>query len=315
MQRRDLLRGGPIAIALGLAGCASSEDGNQENEGGNENGNGNGDGNSENGDGGDDAEEDTDDSVGEDGGGNDTNDSDGGGTDDSDEGGNGDTENGSEDEGEEDDDGDESEDDTEEEEGEEGDDSGGNVIVEAGESHSFEGSGAEVTDEFSLQEGIAEVEFNHDGERNFIVDMLDLEGDEFDDQLLVNVIGAIEGRSVIPTADSQYQIDVDADGGWSISLDQPEVTNDALEEAPLTAEGQGPDVIGPINLDDVSTVAGSHDGESNFIVEARTAEGGLSSWDLLFNEIGEFEGEAATRANGIAWIDVNADGHWTIEIE
>lgn len=65
-----------------------------------------------------------------------------------------------------------------------------------------------MTDEFSLQEA----EFSHDSEQNFIVEMLDLEGDELDDQLLVNVIGAIEGRSVIPTSDSQYQIDFDADG-------------------------------------------------------------------------------------------------------
>lgn len=100
-----------------------------------------------------------------------------------------------------------------------------------------------------------------------------------------------------------------------ISLDQPEVINDELEKVTVTAEGQGPDVVGPINLDQVSTVAGTHDGELNFIVEARTAEGGLSSWDLIFNEIGEFEGESAMRAEGIAWIDVNADGNWTLEIE
>lgn len=78
------------------------------------------------------------------------------------------------------------------------------VIVEGGRSHSFEGSGTDVTEEFTLADGIAAVEFSHDGDRNFIINMLDLEGDEFDDQLLVNVIGSIEGRSVVPVSDSRY---------------------------------------------------------------------------------------------------------------
>jgi hypothetical protein len=188
------------------------------------------------------------------------------------------------------------------------------AIVLAGQSHSFEGSGSDVTDEFELNDGIAEVEFSHDGESNFIVEMLDLEGDEFDDELLVNVIGSIEGRSVIPTADSRYQLDINADGDWSIALDQPEVTEDYLEELPLSAEGSGPDVVGPIELEGVTEIEATHDGESNFIVEARTAEGGFGAWDLIFNEIGEFEGSATTRTNGVAWIDVNADGDWTLEI-
>lgn len=64
----------------------------------------------------------------------------------------------------------------------------------------------------------------------------------------------------------------------------------------------------------MTELEGSHTGESDFIVEARTAEGGLGSWDLVFNEIGEFEGSSTTRTEGVAWIDINADGDWTLEI-
>lgn len=187
-------------------------------------------------------------------------------------------------------------------------------LVASGESHSFEGEGATASEEFSLSDGIATVEFSHDGESNFIVEMLDLEGDEFDDQLLVNVIGSIEGRSVIPVGGSQYQLDIDADGAWSIGLDQPGVGEDKLEQLPLSAEGTGPDFVGPVRLEGVTEVAGSHAGESNFIVETRTAKGGLGSWDIVFNEIGEFEGSGTTRAEGVAWVDINADGDWTLEI-
>lgn len=41
----------------------------------------------------------------------------------------------------------------------------------------------------------------------------------------------------------------------------------------------------------------------------------MGSWDLIFNEIGEFEGSSTARTEGIVWIDVNADGNWTLEIE
>ena len=133
--------------------------------------------------------------------------------------------------------------------------------------------------------------------------------------MLVNVIGSIEGRSVVPVSDSRYQLDVDADGNWTIALDQPEVREENLEQLPLSESGSGPDVVSPVRLEGVTEVSGTHDGESNFIVEARTAEGGLGSWDLIFNEIGEFEGSSTTRTEGIVWFDVNADGNWSLEIE
>lgn len=83
---------------------------------------------------------------------------------------------------------------------------------------------------------------------------------------------------------------------------------------PLSAEGTGPDFVGPVRLEGVTEVAESHAGESNFIVETWTAKGGLGSWDIVFNEIGEFEGSGTTRAEGVAWVDINADGDWTLEI-
>lgn len=126
----------------------------------------------------------------------------------------------------------EEEDDTEEEEDGTGEDEDEEevegVIVETGESYSFDGSGAEVTDEFSLEPGILTVDFSHTGESNFIVDMIALEGEQWDDELLVNVIGDTEGSSVMSITGGQYQIDVNADGDWSLDLDQPEVTADEI---------------------------------------------------------------------------------------
>jgi len=37
--------------------------------------------------------------------------------------------------------------------------------------------------------------------------------------------------------------------------------------------------------------------------------------ELVFNEIGSFSGETAFSFNNVGWIDVNADGSWSVEFE
>lgn len=208
-------------------------------------------------------------------------------------------------------------DDTGSENGDNGEENGGEdvegAVVESGQSHSFDGSGAEVTDEFELDEGILTVDFSHDGESNFIVEMVALEGEQWDDELLVNVIGDADGSSVMSINGGTYQIDVDADGGWLLDLDQPEVSADELEEPPIEESGSGSTWIGPFSAEGVHEVHSTHDGESNFIVEGHDADG---NWELMINEIGEYEGSGTFRADsGAFWVNIEADGDWTIEIE
>jgi hypothetical protein len=199
------------------------------------------------------------------------------------------------------------------ENGENGDGEVEGAVVESGQPHSFDGPGAEVTDEFELDEGILTVDFSHDGESNFIVEMVALEGEQWDDEFLVNVIGDTEGSSVMSINGGTYQIDVDADGGWSLDLDQPEVSADELVEPPIEESGRGSTWIGPFSAEGVHEVHGTHDGESNFIVEGHDAEG---NWELMINEIGEYEGSGTFRASGEAfWVNIEADGDWTIDIE
>jgi hypothetical protein len=37
--------------------------------------------------------------------------------------------------------------------------------------------------------------------------------------------------------------------------------------------------------------------------------------ELVFNEIGSFSGETTYSFDGLGWVDVNADGDWSIEME
>lgn len=184
--------------------------------------------------------------------------------------------------------------------------------VAAGESHSFQGSGSEVSDEFELDSGIATIEFSHDGDSNFIATMVALEGEDWDDELLVNSIGSVEGRSALSIGGGAYQLDVDADGDWSIDIDQPAVSESDAETPPVEHSGEGPDYFGPIALDGVHEVAATHDGDSNFILQAHGIGG---DWDLVVNEIGEFEGSSTLRSDELVYFDVEADGSWSVEVD
>jgi hypothetical protein len=184
--------------------------------------------------------------------------------------------------------------------------------IEAGESYSFEGNGSDVSDEFELTEGIATIEFSHSGESNFIATMVALEGEDWDDELLVNVIGSIEGRSALAVSGGAYRLDVDADGDWSIDLEQPAVSEGDAESPPIEHSGEGPDYFGPVALDGVHEVTASHDGESNFILQAHGIDG---DWDLVVNEIGEFEGSSTLRSSELVYFDVEADGNWSVSVE
>ena len=191
-------------------------------------------------------------------------------------------------------------------------DGGGETSIDSGESHSFEGSGSDVSDEFELQQGITTIEFSYSGESNFIATMVALEGEDWDDELLVNQIGSTEGRSVIATSGGAYQLDVDADGDWSINLEQPSVSESDAESPPVEESGSGTDYFGPVTLDGVHEVTASHEGERNFIIQSHGIDG---DWDLVINEIGSFEGSSTVRSSEIVYFNVEADGDWTVSVE
>ena len=79
------------------------------------------------------------------------------------------------------------------------------------------GEGKKATEFFELEKGLWVVEFEHDGSSNFIVKLLDSDGDRV--EYLANEIGSFEGSSAIKIDKSAaYLLDVDADGSWSIGF-------------------------------------------------------------------------------------------------
>ena len=79
------------------------------------------------------------------------------------------------------------------------------------------GEGKKATEFFELEKGLWVVEFEHDGSSNFIVMLLDGDGDTV--EYLANEIGSFEGSSAVKIDESAaYLMDVNADGSWSIGF-------------------------------------------------------------------------------------------------
>lgn len=175
----------------------------------------------------------------------------------------------------------------------------------------FEGEGATVTDEFALEAGVTIAEAVHEGESNFIVELIPV--DDGQPRLLVNVIGDFDGASGTIVEDGTYLLDVDADGPWELAVLQPEAAEDEAAPLPVEIDGDGPSWDGPYLFDGLATATGSHEGQGNFIVEVLPQDGTFS--ELVFNEIGPFEGETTLDVDGVGYVASTADGPWTLTIE
>jgi hypothetical protein len=185
------------------------------------------------------------------------------------------------------------------------------------EAMDFSGSGTDTTDNFELVGGATVVDFEHSGESNFIVELLAVEGEDARDTVLVNQIGSVAGGTAVGVQPGTYRMNIDADGDWSITLAQPQDVDPA--SLPVKESGSGPTYIDPIEFESgVTEFTGSHSGDSNFIVETVPLEPGdlgMAVGTVVFNETGEFEGQTSERIENVGYVNINADGEWSLEIK
>ncbi|ELY52110.1 lipoprotein [Natronolimnohabitans innermongolicus JCM 12255] len=177
----------------------------------------------------------------------------------------------------------------------------------------FSGSGDSVTDEVTLESALTVVvaDFDDGGFENYQVT---LEGES--DELLVNSLEGGLSAGAVPTSNGEYLFDVTAPAEWELTVGQPLAPDEEIRTLPVEAAGSGPDVVGPVELDGSMTVSGEHDGEENFQVHIfDEGDTDVFSGEMVFNEIGEYEGETLADYSGICWLDVEADGEWSLEIE
>ncbi len=175
---------------------------------------------------------------------------------------------------------------------------------------SFEGDGQTVSDEFELDDGVTIAEAVHEGDSNFIVELVPTDGERT--ALLVNVIGEFDGAAGVLAEPGTYLLDVDADGPWEIDILQPEPEAAEAESLPVELEGEGPTWEGPFIFEGLGQATGTHEGDGNFIVEILTQDAMVP--ELVFNELDQFDGETTFDVFGIGFITVDAAGPWTLTV-
>ncbi len=82
---------------------------------------------------------------------------------------------------------------------------------------SFDGVGKVATDFFQLSQGLSRVELMHQGQSNFIVNLLDKNGASVGANL-VNEIGSFGGSKAVQVPKDIYLLQVEADGPWTIQF-------------------------------------------------------------------------------------------------
>lgn len=175
------------------------------------------------------------------------------------------------------------------------------------------GNGQTATDPFELETGLAIARMSYQGDRNFIVQILDENGSRAG-QSLANMIGSFEGSQAIQTKAGQHILDVQASGPWEITIEQPRYTS-ALQMTNI--EGVGQTATDPFQLSGgLTTFNMTHQGSRNFIVSLLNKDGARVGTGLV-NEIGPFEGSKAIRVpkDDIYLLDIQADGPWSIQVE
>ena len=178
------------------------------------------------------------------------------------------------------------------------------------------GAGPEATRPFQLEDGLTVIEMSHQGDANFIVDLLDENGNSVAPMGVANVIGPFRGSMAVQIQrGGQYLLDVQNAGRWQIIVKQPRAASAPQKTSFSGNSAQATQLFelsgGP------HRVEMTHQGDSNFIVDLLDENGASVVAMGLANEIGPFEGSRAVQVpdDGIYLFSVQANGPWTIRID
>lgn len=181
----------------------------------------------------------------------------------------------------------------------------------------IKGSGSKVVDVALARDSPLVVGARHDGGSNFILELVARDGSG--SELLVNEIGRWSGQVAWADASSgRYRLKIDADGAWTITINQPVAKDRGSRLLPGQVAGSGSRVVPVRTLADLQPIvtASHRGGSSNFIVQL-IGYGDTTGSALLFNEIGKFSGETLIDdlPQGHYLLSVIADGDWTIRFK
>jgi len=176
------------------------------------------------------------------------------------------------------------------------------------------GNGNSASRQFNLQQGLAVFSLQYTGQSNFIVHLLDSNGNTVDG--LANVIGTYSGSKAVQIPSSgTYLYNVEGDNGsWNITASQPVPSN---VSSATNFNGFGDKATDFFNLSSgLHTFSLSYTGSDNFIVHLLDANGNVV--EPLANEIATYSGSKAVHidTSGPYILNVQAEGgNWTVNIQ
>ncbi|HEX5501938.1 MAG TPA: hypothetical protein VFW96_04915 [Thermomicrobiales bacterium] len=178
------------------------------------------------------------------------------------------------------------------------------------------GSGQQTPGPVTLEAGLALFFTTYQGDANFVVELLDLHGQQVG--LVVNVIDTSKNtRAIQIPAAGQYVLSVViADGAWTIDILQPGPAEFAQAVAlPRTFTGHGDQTtVFFAARPGLLRVKGRQTGESNFIVELLDTRGDLVG--LAANVVGAAPSSQVVPipTAGVYIFNVTADGDWSLDV-
>lgn len=176
----------------------------------------------------------------------------------------------------------------------------------------FSGTGAGAA-EFDSDGGFTMVLATHDGEGPFTVTASEPGGEPV---TLVEATGAGTVLTGIPMAATTYDLDIEADREWELTLAQPDTPAEEIREPPARATGTGNAVVGPLDTRNDPLVSAVHEGDGEFSVRLLLEAGtGVFDPETLIDGTGRVDSEARTATAGVVWAVVEATGSWTVEFE
>lgn len=175
------------------------------------------------------------------------------------------------------------------------------------------GSGRQATEKFELESGLAIVQVESNGKSNFIVELLNQDGDQVEN--LFNEIDKFQGRRAFHIEKpGTYLLDVSANGPWSFTIQQPRV--DGAEKTPQTFQGEGTDVTPFVTLaKGLAVFEFERHGEGRGIFTLLDSEG--RAIEQLANQLDGFQGSKPVKIEeeGVYLLNVYGEGKWTVKVK
>ena len=175
------------------------------------------------------------------------------------------------------------------------------------------GRGQQVSKKFTLQSGLLTYHATHSGSSNFIVYILDgTTGTEVTS--IVNEIGKVDATKALQLKKGgTYAIQVQADGPWTLTLEQPRPTK--APDGPQAFTGTGTS-LSPFfhTTGGLLTIGGSYQGDGRVAIRLRDANGAVV--EQIANQVGTFNGSMGVSVEpGIYFLELYGNGSWAVAVE